>query len=146
MIDVASRTGRLEAALRAEGIRMTRQRAALLRILAAADDHPDANEVRRRAQVIEPTVSLSTVYRTLSVLERQGVIQRHTFEGAPARFETADVPHHDHLIDLDTGKVLEFRSEKIEHLQSQIANELGYDLVRYRLELYCRKRERAARR
>jgi Fur family ferric uptake transcriptional regulator len=146
MIDVASRTGRLEAALRAEGIRMTRQRAALLRILAAADDHPDANEVRRRAQVIEPTVSLSTVYRTLSVLERQGVIQRHTFEGAPARFETADVPHHDHLIDLDTGKVLEFRSEKIEHLQSQIAKELGYDLVRYRLELYCRKRERAARR
>jgi hypothetical protein len=80
------------------------------------------------------------------VLERQGVVQRHIFEGAPARFETADMPHHDHLIDLDTGKVLEFQSEKIERLQAEIAAELGYDLVRHRLELYCRKREGASQR
>jgi Fur family ferric uptake transcriptional regulator len=146
MIDVANRTRQLEAALRVEGIRMTHQRATLLSILAAAEDHPDANELHRRAQAMDPSVSLSTVYRTLSVLERQGVVQRHTFEGAPARFETADMPHHDHLIDLDTGKVLEFRSEKIERLQAEIAAELGYDLVRHRLELYCRKRQRASQR
>src|SRR5687768_609100 len=143
MVDVANRTRQLEAALRVEGIRMTHQRTALLSILAAAEDHPDANELHRRAQVIDPSVSLSTVYRTLLVLERQGVVQRHIFEGAPARFETADMPHHDHLIDLDTGKVLEFQSEKIERLQAEIAAELGYDLVRHRLELYCRKREGA---
>jgi Fur family transcriptional regulator, ferric uptake regulator len=146
MVDVANRTRQLKAALRVEGIRMTHQRATLLGILAAAEDHPDANELHRRVQAIDPSVSLSTVYRTLSVLERQGVVQRHTFEGALARFETADVPHHDHLIDLDTGKVLEFRSEKIERLQAEIAAELGYDLVRHRLELYCRQRERATQR
>lgn len=146
MVDVANRTRQLEAALRVEGIRMTHQRTALLSILAAAEDHPDANELHRRAQVIDPSVSLSTVYRTLLVLERQGVVQRHIFEGAPARFETADMPHHDHLIDLDTGKVLEFQSEKIERLQAEIAAELGYDLVRHRLELYCRKREGASQR
>lgn len=134
---------KLEQALRDEGIRITRQRAALLKVLANAQDHPDANELHRRAREIDDSVSLSTVYRTLSVLESQGVIQRHAFEGASARFETADMPHHDHIIDLDTGEVLEFRSDKIERLQAEIAAELGYDLVRHRLELYCRKRKEA---
>jgi Fur family ferric uptake transcriptional regulator len=139
-----NQTFRLEQALRAEGVRITRQRAALLAVLAQAHDHPDANELHRRARLLDPSVSLSTVYRTLSVLEQQGVVQRHAFEGASARFETADMPHHDHLIDVDTGEVLEFRSEKIERLQAEIATELGYDLVRHRLELYCRKRSRSA--
>ena len=78
------------------------------------------------------------------MLEQQGVVNRHAFEGAPARFETADTPHHDHVIDLDTGEVLDFRSEKIERLQAEIAAELGYNLVRHRPELYCRKREGAS--
>jgi Fur family ferric uptake transcriptional regulator len=136
---------RLEEAVRAAGVRVTRQRAAILKILTEAHDHPDANELHRRAHTIDPSVSLSTVYRTLSVLEKQGVVHRHTFEGVPARFETTEMPHHDHLIDLDTGTVLEFRSDKIERLQAEIAEELGYDLIRHRLELYCRKRAKAAK-
>lgn len=136
-----NRVKELEGVLRDGGVRVTRQRAAILKILATAEDHPDASELHRRAKELDATVSLSTVYRTLSALEQQGVIHRHAFESATARFETADAPHHDHLIDIDTGAVIEFRSDKIEQLQAEIAAELGYDLVRHRLELYCRKRK-----
>ncbi|MCG5485964.1 MULTISPECIES: Fur family transcriptional regulator [Sinorhizobium] len=136
-----NRIEELEGILREGGVRVTRQRAAILKILAEAADHPDASELHRRAKEIDATVSLSTVYRTLSALEQQGVVQRHAFENATARFETADAPHHDHLIDIETGAVIEFRSDKIEQLQAEIAAELGYDLVRHRLELYCRKRK-----
>lgn len=130
----------MEDALRADGVRITRQRAALLQVLADANDHPDANELHRRAKEIEDTVSLATVYRTLSALEAQGVVHRLAFEGAPARFETTDAPHHDHIIDVESGEVIEFHSEKIEALQALIAEELGYEVVHHRLELYCRKR------
>ena len=130
----------MERALRDDGVRITRQRAALLQVLAGATDHPDANELHRRAREIDETVSLATVYRTLSALEAQGVVQRLAFEGEPARFETTDAPHHDHIIDVETGEVIEFRSDKIEALQALIAEELGYEVVRHRLELYCRKR------
>lgn len=136
------RARELEEALRARGVRITRQRAALIDVLADAEDHPDASELHRRAQAIDASVSLSTVYRTLSVLEQQNVVHRHAFEGAPSRFETADVPHHDHIIDLETGAVIEFQSERIERLQAEIAAELGYEVVRHRLELYCRKQRR----
>ncbi|WP_112805424.1 Fur family transcriptional regulator [Ensifer sp.] len=136
-----NRVKELEGVLRDGGVRVTRQRAAILKILATAEDHPDASELHRRAKELDATVSLSTVYRTLSALEQQGVVHRHAFESATARFETADAPHHDHLIDIDTGAVIEFRSDKIEQLQAEIAAELGYDLVRHRLELYCRKRK-----
>jgi len=141
MSDRENNAKNLEDALRSAGVRITRQRAVLLQILARSNDHPDATELHRRAHAIDASVSLSTVYRTLSVLEQQGVVHRHAFEGAPARFETAAMEHHDHLIDLDTGAVIEFRSDKIKRLQAQIAAELGYDLIRHRLELYCRKRE-----
>jgi Fur family transcriptional regulator, ferric uptake regulator len=133
------RVAELEQALRAKGVRITRQRAAILSVLASSEDHPDANELHRRAREIDDSVSLSTVYRTLTVLEDQSVVQRHAFEGAPARFETADAPHHDHIIDLDTGNVMEFYSDRIERLQAEIAAEHGYEVVRHRLELYCRK-------
>lgn len=136
------RAADMERALRAHGVRMTRQRAALLRALAESPDHPDANELHRRGQAIDGRLSLSTVYRTLAALEAQGVVQRHTFENAPARFETANAPHHDHMIDLETGEVIEFRSERIEKLQAEIAAELGFDLVHHRLELYGRRRRR----
>lgn len=138
--DPEARASEMEDALRAEGVRVTRQRQAILKVLADADDHPDANELHRRTQAVDSSVSLATVYRTLSVLESRGVIHRHAFEGGGARFEAADEPHHDHLIDLETGDVIEFRSDKIEKLQAQIAAELGYDVVHHRLELYCRKR------
>ncbi|MHA7866735.1 MAG: Fur family transcriptional regulator [Salipiger thiooxidans] len=127
-------------ALRDAGIRVTRQRAALLSVLAEAGDHPDAPELHRRAEAAVPGISLSTVYRTLSTLESRGVIQRHQFEGASARFEPAETDHHDHMIDVDTGEVTEFASDRIERLQAEIAAELGYEIVHHRMELYVRKK------
>lgn len=141
MSDAEAAADRLEQALRADGVRITRQRAALIKVLSEAEDHPDATELHRRAREVDPSVSLATVYRTLSALEAQGIVHRHSFEGTPARFETTELPHHDHIIDVDTGEVVEFRSEKIERLQSEIARELGYDVVRHRLELYCKRRD-----
>jgi Fur family transcriptional regulator, ferric uptake regulator len=129
-----------EAALRQAGVRITRQRRLVLRLLAEARDHPDAMELHRRAAAEDASVSLTTVYRTLKVLEEKGEIHRHAFEGGPSRFEPADAAHHDHLIDVDTGQVIEFRSDKIEALQREIARGLGYDIVHHRLELYGRKR------
>ncbi|MBP0617123.1 Fur family transcriptional regulator [Jiella mangrovi] len=134
-------TDDLEAALRGAGLRITRQRRVILAILAGGDDHPDALALFRRAARQDPSISLSTVYRTMKVLEERGAIQRHTFEGGPARFEPADGVHHDHLIDLDSGEVIEFRSERIEKLQDEIARELGYEIVSHRLELYGRRRK-----
>ena len=130
-----------ESHLRAAGVRMTRQRLAILRVLAETDDHPDANEIFHRAFGRDASISLSTVYRTMRVLEERGAIQRHAFDDGRARFEHADGDHHDHLIDIDSGKVIEFRSERIERIQAEIAAELGYDLVRHKLELYGRARK-----
>ncbi|MGB4827159.1 MAG: Fur family transcriptional regulator [Paracoccaceae bacterium] len=134
------KTRRLTKALRDGGVRVTRQREVLLRVLNEAEDHPDAAELHRRARNLDDSVSLATVYRTLSVLEREGVVQRHSFENGGARFEVADTAHHDHIVDLDTGQIIEFHSEKIEELQRLIAAEMGYDIEHHRLELYCRKR------
>ncbi|MCF3934241.1 transcriptional repressor [Acuticoccus sp. M5D2P5] len=142
MTDVTASAEKLEQALRADGVRITRQRTAILKVLSEAADHPDATELHRRARDIDSSVSLATVYRTLAALEAQGIVHRHSFEGTPARFETTDLPHHDHIIDIDTGEVVEFRSDKIERLQAEIAKELGYDVVRHRLELYCRRKDR----
>lgn len=130
-----------ETVLRAAGLRITRQRRTILAILAEGDDHPDALALYRRASRIDPSISLSTVYRTMKVLEEKGAIQRHTFEGGPARFEQAGGRHHDHLIDIETGEVVEFRSDRIERLQEMIAEELGYEIVSHRLELYGRRRK-----
>ncbi|MBO0664328.1 transcriptional repressor [Jiella sp. MQZ9-1] len=136
-----SETSDFEAVLRGAGLRITRQRRVILAILAEGGDHPDALALFRRAARQDPTISLSTVYRTMKVLEEKGAIQRHTFEGGPARFEHVDSQHHDHLIDLDTGAVIEFRSDRIERLQEEIAKELGYEIVSHRLELYGRRRK-----
>lgn len=132
---------RMERALRDGGVRITRQRKAVLKALAEAEDHPDAEALHARAREHDEALSLSTVYRTLTTLEAQGAIERHAFDGAAARYETVS-EHHDHIIDVDTGEVTEFRSDKIERLQAEIAAELGYDLVHHRLELYGRKRAR----
>jgi len=137
-----SETAALEEELRAEGMRVTRQRLAILLALADADDHPNAEDILARAREHDASVSLATVYRTLGVLERRGTVLRNDFDGGSARFELANAPHHDHLIDLDTGDVIEFRSEKIERLQAEIAAELGFDLVHHRLELYGRRARR----
>ena len=137
---IADKTRRMTQALRDNGVRVTRQREALLRVLTEAEDHPDATELHRRARGLDGSVSLATVYRTLSVLEREGVVQRHSFESGGARFEVADQAHHDHIVDLDSGDIIEFRNERIEELQRQIAAEMGYEIIHHRLELYCRKK------
>jgi Fur family transcriptional regulator, ferric uptake regulator len=145
MTDIARRTENLTAALRRAGVRITRQRTALLSVLAEAVDHPEATELMRRAEAVVPGISLSTVYRTLTELEAQGMIMRHQFEGAPARFEHTETQHHDHMIDVDTGAVVEFANEQIEKLQAEIAEAMGYEIVHHRLELYVRKKSAAHR-
>lgn len=142
-MNAAASVEELKKALRADGVRITRQRAAILKVLSESGDHPDATELHKRARTVDNSVSLATVYRTLAALEAQGIVHRHSFVGTPARFETADLPHHDHIIDVDTGEVVEFHSAKIERLQAEIARELGYDVVRHRLELYCRRKDRS---
>jgi len=130
--------------LRKAGVRVTRPRQVIVAILTESEDHPDALEIFRRASTIDATISLATVYRTMKLLEGLGAIHRHAFEGGPSRFEQAGGEHHDHLIDLDTGDVIEFKSERIERLQNEIARSLGYDIVHHRLELYGRKRKQHA--
>jgi Fur family ferric uptake transcriptional regulator len=129
-----------ERELREQGVRITRPRRTILAILSETDDHPDALEIFRRAVAVDPAISLSTVYRTMKLLEDRGAIHRHAFAGGPSRFERDEGEHHDHLIDLDTGDVIEFKSERIEALQDEIARSLGYDIIHHRLELYGRKR------
>ncbi|NMG40465.1 transcriptional repressor [Chelativorans sp. ZYF759] len=131
-----------EKALRDAGVRITRPRRVILGILSEGGDHPDAMEIFHRAVKIDPAISLSTVYRTMKLLEGIGAIHRHAFEGGPSRFEPAGDDHHDHLIDMDTGDVIEFHSSKIEELQDEIARSLGYEIVHHRLELYGRKRKK----
>jgi Fur family ferric uptake transcriptional regulator len=118
------------------GMRMTEQRRVIARVLASADDHPDVEELHRRAAAIDDNISISTVYRTLKLFEDAGIIARHDFGDGRARYEQAPVEHHDHLIDLKTGRVVEFHSEEIEALQAEIARRLGFRLVDHRLELY----------
>lgn len=127
----------------ADGLRMTGQRKVIARIIGEAHDHPDVIELHRRAAAIDGRISLSTVYRTVKLFEDRGIIARHGFrQGASgrdgrARYEKADGEHHDHLIDLDSGHVIEFRSEEIERLQAEVARKLGYRLIDHRLELYA---------
>ena len=127
-------------ALQNAGLRVTAQRIALLRVITETEDHPEVEELHRRAQQFDQSISIATVYRTVSALERAGLVQRHVFEGARARYERVDKVHHDHIVDLDTGEIVEFQSDRIEQLQSEIAALMGYDVVHHRLELYCRKR------
>lgn len=132
-------TNDIETDLRAEGVRVTRQRLVILHVLREARDHPRAEDILIRARALDASVSQATVYRTLAVLEKAGTVLRNEFDGAGARYELAGDIHHDHLIDLDTGDVIEFRSDKIERLQAEIAAELGYEIEWHRLELYGRK-------
>ena len=129
----ASRIERLCATKR---LRMTGQRRVIARVLSDAKDHPDVEEVHRRAHAVDPRISLSTVYRTLKLLADNGILERHDFGAGRGRYEDAARSHHDHLIDIDTGKVMEFKNEDIERIQRRVARELGFDLVGHRLELY----------
>jgi Fur family ferric uptake transcriptional regulator len=131
-----STTASLEAACIAKGLRMTEQRRIIARVLEAADDHPDVEELHRRAAAVDPHISIATVYRTVKLFEDAGIITRHDFGEGRARYETVPDEHHDHLIDLRSGRVIEFRDEDIERLQQAMAERLGYRLVDHRLELF----------
>lgn len=125
----------IEKACREKGLRMTGQRRTIARVLAASGDHPDVEELYRRASAADPNISLATVYRTVRLFEDQGILARSSF-GRRSRWEVMPKTHHDHLIDIETGKVIEFHNEEIERLQEIAARALGYRLVGHRLELF----------
>jgi Fur family ferric uptake transcriptional regulator len=127
----------IEAKCVAKGMRMTDQRRVIARVLAASGDHPDVEELYRRCAKVDDRISISTVYRTVKLFEDAGIIERHDFREGRARYEQIPDTHHDHLINLRTGEVIEFRSEEIERLQAEMARRLGYKLVDHRLELYA---------
>lgn len=128
---------RIEEECRSKGLRLTGQRRIIAQVLAEAHDHPDVPELHRRAQARDARISLPTVYRTVKLFEGAGILERHAFRDGRSRYERAGQTHHDHLIDLATGRVIEFRSAEIEQLQAEIARRLGYRLVGHRLELYA---------
>ena len=127
---------RIEMLCAEKGMRMTEQRRVVARVLSVAHDHPDVEELHRRAHALDPHISIATVYRTVRLFEEAGIITRHEFRDGRARYEEHPEVHHDHLIDMKTGQVLEFVDEEIEALQEKIARKLGYRLVDHRLELY----------
>jgi Fur family ferric uptake transcriptional regulator len=127
---------RLEKLCIDKGMRMTDQRRVIARVLSAATDHPDVEELHRRAHAVDPHISIATVYRTVRLFEEAGIIDRLDFRDGRSRYEEHSDDHHDHLIDMKTGKVVEFVDEEIEALQVAIAKKLGYKLVDHRLELY----------
>ncbi|MFQ6552057.1 Fur family transcriptional regulator [Aestuariibius insulae] len=120
----------------ARGLRMTDQRRTIAAVLQDADDHPDVEELYARASARDPRISIATVYRTVKLFEESGIIEKHEFEGGRARYEIAGGDHHDHLIDMQSGEVIEFVDPEIEALQEKIAEKLGYRLKGHRLELY----------
>ena len=129
----------LEALCAERGLRITEQRRVIARVLSDSDDHPD---VEARAAAIDPKISIATVYRTVRLFEEAGILDRHDFGDGRARYEAAPEAHHDHLIDVETGKVVEFVDPELEALQKEIAEKLGYRLVDHRMELYGVRIER----
>ena len=127
----------IEALCAAKGLRITEQRRTIARVLSTAVDHPDVEEVHRRAATIDPRISIATVYRTVRLFEEAGILERHDFQGGRSRYEAAGDDHHDHLIDIETGRVIEFHDAELEELQRRIAARLGFRLVDHRMELYA---------
>ncbi len=127
---------RIEKLCIAKGLRMTDQRRVIARVLSDSKDHPDVEELHRRATAIDKGISIATVYRTVRLFEESGILERHDFRDGRSRYEEATDDHHDHLIDMKTGQVIEFVDPEIERLQQEIARRLGYSLIDHRLELY----------
>lgn len=136
-------TGTILARCEDKGLRMTDQRRTIASVLEESLDHPDVEELYRRASSIDAKISLATVYRTVKLFEETGILDKHEFGDGRARYETADREHHDHLIDIETGEVIEFVDAEIEHLQEKIAQKLGFDLIGHRLELYGRRKKKS---
>jgi len=142
-----SALSRIERLCQKKGLKMTEQRRVIARVLSDSDDHPDVEAVHRRATRVDPNISIATVYRTVRLFEEASILERHEFAVSPkkglkmggpirARYEEAADDHHDHLIDIETGEVIEFHNDEIEALQEEVARKLGFRLVDHRLELY----------
>jgi len=130
----------LEERASSAGLKMTEQRRVILGVLDRSDDHPSVETVHARAKEVDNSISIATVYRTLHLLDELDLVQRHDFNESYSRFEV-NLDHHHHLIDLDTGKVIEFQNQELEELKERIAKELGYDLIDHTLELYGRRKK-----
>lgn len=126
----------VEALCLKKGLRITEQRKVIARVLSTVDDHPDVEALHRRVAAVDPRISIATVYRTVKLFEESGIIERHEFNGGRSRYETVQEEHHDHLINVETGDVIEFHDAEIEELQTRIAARLGFKLVDHRMELY----------
>ncbi len=140
-----SMASRIETRCVDKGMKMTEQRRVIARVLSAAADHPDVEEVHRRSIEVDPRISIATVYRTVRLFEESGIVKRHDFGDGRARYEPAPENHHDHLIDVHSGKVIEFRNDDIERLQHEVAKAYGYRLVGHRLELFVEPLDRPAK-
>tara|TARA_B100001179_G_C18215658_1_gene243484 strand:- start:47 stop:457 length:411 start_codon:yes stop_codon:yes gene_type:complete len=125
-----------------KGVRLTDQRKLIAKVMSESNDHPDVDELHKRVTKVDVKISIATVYRTVKLLEEAGIVAKHEFKGNKARYEEAQKEHHDHLIDINTGEIIEFVNEDIEKLQHKVAEKLGYKLVDHRLELYGSKTKR----
>ena len=132
----------IEEKCKIKGVRLTDQRRIIAEIMSNATDHPDVDELHKRVNKIEKKISIATVYRTVKLFEESGIVAKHDFKGGKARYEQAPDEHHDHLIDINSGKIIEFVDKDIEKLQIQVAKKLGYKLVDHKLELYGSKNKK----
>jgi len=131
----------IEQKCTAKGVKLTDQRKIIAQIMSDSQDHPDVDELYRRASKIDSKISIATVYRTVKLFEEAGIVAKHDFRGGKARYEELNEGHHDHLIDIKTGKIIEFVDEEIEKLQKKVADKYGYKLVDHKLELYGKKKK-----
>ena len=125
-----------------KGVRLTEQRKLVAQVMSNSEDHPDVDELHKRTNKLDPKISIATVYRTVKLFEESGIVAKHDFKGNKARYEQSPQEHHDHLIDINTGEIIEFVNQDIEKLQKQVAEKLGYKLVDHRLELYGSKNKK----
>ena len=133
---------RIEDKCLKQGLRLTDQRKLIAKIMSESEDHPDVDELHKRVSKLDSKISIATVYRTVKLFEEAGIIAKHDFKGTKARYEQTTQEHHDHLIDVNTGEIIEFVNEDIEKLQNKVAEKLGYKLVDHRLELYGTKNKK----
>jgi len=130
---------RIEEKCLKKGLRLTDQRRIIAKVMSESEDHPDVDELHKRVSKLDSKVSIATVYRTVKLFEEAGIVAKHDFKGTKARYEQATSDHHDHLIDVNTGEIIEFVDDDIEKLQKKVSEKLGYKLVDHRLELYGTK-------
>ena len=129
----------IESKCKQKGVRLTDQRKLIAQVMSKTESHPDVDELHKKVSKLDSKISIATVYRTVKLFEEAGIVEKHDFKGSKSRYEQAPEEHHDHLIDVNSGEIIEFVNEEIEELQKQVAGKLGYKLIDHRLELYCSK-------